>query len=218
MQVKVQEILQHIKPIYPKDANWEETISYLVNSPTESIIIERLSKALERDGAFRHPIYVGTAVREDDSEYQAVLNGTHRFATAVLKGLEAIEVEYEKSEEEREKEYEETSNIYEPTVTMDLYVKPTKNGIIEDERFDVVFDIFRSFELDENEWVTSDLCSGSKDGGFCFYYEGSDGSEESIAKIKAKITDIINNNDFLKENYLNHTVELLSDEDENDDE
>jgi hypothetical protein len=209
----VEEIKTKFKPIYPEGENWDLTIDFLLKSPAEAIIINDLTEALKVNGAFREPIYVGKAVREDDSEFEAVLNGTHRVATAIISGLQTLEVDFEIEENEEKSESNISENKYYPTIEAKIEFTDLINPSEDEEQFELIFDYLRSFKLDESEWVTADLCSGMK-GTFTFFYEGTNGSQKSIQKVSDKIYDIISNNKILKEQYIKHTTILMEDDEE----
>lgn len=209
--IEVQDLIKNYKPLYPDGENWEGTIKHLLSSPTDNLIITDLLEALEKHGAFRGYIYVGTAVREDDSEFQAVLNGTHRVAAAIIFNLNTLEV---KTEEEYDAEEEADSFS---AIHLELTFKEEPDLEKDEEHFDIIFNYLRSFKINEEEWVTADICTSSREH-VSLYYEGSEGSPESFAQINNKIIHLLKDNPELANRYISHQIEILDDEsDENND-
>lgn len=144
--MKLSEIVANYKPVYPEPYSWDITLASLLSEPSEKATIDYLVNILLSGGTFREPVVLGTAEFEEGVEVLAVVNGTHRLCAHMVANVNEVyvinqdDIVYEDSDS-----YLSTEITFEPEIFS--------------ENIDSLFDILRSFPLNENIWMESSVSS-----------------------------------------------------------
>lgn len=143
-------LISNYSPVYPDESTWDDTVKYLLGNPADLRILNELMRQHRQSGGFREPVLLEVSEDMLDESLQ-VLNGTHRVVASIL--LEASHILV----------HHDSSSPYDPDeawshATTIITFKELKDG--ED---DILFDILRSFALDDDTWVTASAMSGTKE-------------------------------------------------------
>lgn len=166
MIMKLSELTSGYRPTYPAPYRWEDTVQYMLADPFEKEIVDYLVDTLRRKGTFREPIFLGVADLDDDEDTPAVVNGTHRVCAHIIFGSLNVEVKFDEpyTDEEladgRLPKFVEESVVEEDSSyasTSIVFASP----ITDDDEWDTLFTLIRSFPLSDEVWVTSDVFSSS---------------------------------------------------------
>lgn len=152
-KVLVEDIREHVRPVYPDAYNWEETIKFLLDDPIEKAIVDKLIEALREDGCFQNPIRIedGSGYEFDDGYQGMVLgNGTHRAVAAMVYGAQEIDARFNKTESS---ESDEIDN--EPIIVVEI-----EADFDEDQLMDI-FSALRSFSVND-KWIEADGSSSNR--------------------------------------------------------
>lgn len=180
------DIMLNYRPVYPgSNPTWADTISFLVNQPTDWKVVSTLMKRLKEDGTFREPILLETSESREQSSTESrsaqsdlsplhVLDGTHRVAAAYLIQHLSIPVAYD--------EHPTIPDTESFRVDLQMHILETaitfENSEDVDDAMDVLFEA-SSFELSRDIWMTSSVISGV-DNTSCMMW---DLSEEEIGTL-----------------------------------
>lgn len=145
------DIIKHYNPVYPDKGTWEDTVSVLMNSPTDARVVNRLKEIIS-EGKLREPISIGTGEDKDGTQRKFVFNGTHRVVAYILLGY--MDKDVLVLDEDKE------TVPYNPEETI-AFTSFTFDKDIDDEFFCHLIDNLISFELNEDFWVEGDF-SGRK--------------------------------------------------------
>lgn len=165
-EMLLSDLIRDYAPVYPVDSDWEETARYLYAEEPDHM--KSLADSL-RDNGWREPILISTPEELDEDETAKVFNGTHRVAIAIYEGVISLPVV-------TVNDYSESAADEGHTVLTVTVSKKDKVSTLsrEDDLFDTVFETLRSFELNGNIWLTSDMASGSTANSsnleYTFYY------------------------------------------------
>lgn len=192
-ELLVSDIVANYSPIYPDGDDWHETVNYLFTQDSEHM--RELFEALQNEG-IREPI----TLSQDEDEDKVVLNGTHRVALALHHGLVTLPARYG----------QKTDGDDEPCLVATVKLK-TASTLSEDEDMRM-FDVLRSWRLDEHNWITVDVVFGSM-GRWEYLLNCRD--KKLIPKLKRRILAILKKN-FPAYDY-SVTVALEEPEEENED-
>lgn len=141
------DLVAQYRPIYPEPYDWETTAEYLYSEEPEHMA--ELTKSLLEKG-WREPVILQPLdedAEQDDFPY--VGDGTHRVVIALTHGVFTVPVIY-RSEQPTEYEKQPLEIIIENV-----------GGSLTEQEDERLFDSFRSFRLNEDIWLTSDVIFGS---------------------------------------------------------
>jgi len=164
-RVKLDFLIEQTSPLYPEPKTWDTTVAFMQEDEVEAETLSELATVLVRDGDFREPVYVGRDLDRDDGDTgYYVYNGTHRMVAHIINGTEFIDVIYESEDESDETSVDDDyvdPNEYEPgkyrvPCTMVEFV-----GTVDDDEYDKLFSVLRSFKISDDVWVTSDMMSST---------------------------------------------------------
>lgn len=159
----IDEIMKNYKPVYPHSGLWEDTFKMIDEDPIDSQIAQELLAELEKNGEFREPIVLTTyeGYLEAAAEYKHlegdspdpyvphVNNGTHRVYAHYLSA--------------KHKEVK-VQHGWNPAVDEDYPLLASKidfpAGLGEEAIYEL-WDRFRSFKLNDDIWMESELVSGN---------------------------------------------------------
>lgn len=157
----VYEIMKNYKPLYPDSGRWEDTFQMIEDDPVDSELVQDLLADLENHGEFRNPIRLTTyegyleAVAEykhlegdnPDPYVPHVNNGTHRVYAHYLSAKhKEVKVQFG-WEPEVDENY--------PLLASKITFPPNLEG----EPLYELWDRFRSFKLNDDVWMESELVS-----------------------------------------------------------
>ena len=162
--MSVSDVMQNYKPLYPHSGLWEDTFQMIKEDPIDCNIVQDLLSDLERNGEFREPIVLTTYEEylEAEAEYKYaegnttdpyvphVSNGTHRVYAHYLSQNKEVKVQFGRNPEglpENDEDY--------PILASKVVVPPE----LDAEQIYALFDHFRSFKLNDDVWVNSELVS-----------------------------------------------------------
>jgi len=165
----VSEIKESYGPLYPQGGSWQDTADFLYAEEPEHM--ERLTESLRAEG-WREPISLTPFGPLEEDTSRVVEDGTHRMVIALSEGVLAVPVV---TDGERAP--------YEESPWAMLTVEPASQ-LTEDESFRI-FDVLRSFPLDERRWLNSDG-GGAQKGVWDFPYRGIDESNFPLLLERAK--------------------------------
>lgn len=146
---------------------WDQAIGDLCADPGERAVIDELRAALDRDGRFRDPVVVET----DDDGTLRVANGMHRVTASVLAGRP---VRWRFGWPAVHEQAEAVD------VTFDV------PGGLDDDTFDELTGVLRSFALDEDTWVETDSFSGHRNELSSSWYCPHDRSGDLVDALLAR--------------------------------
>lgn len=164
----VSELMESYLPMYPEGESWEATVNYLYSEEPEHMA--ELSASLKEHG-WRDPVVY--SVPDDLCEGVAprIIDGTHRMALAIREGVISIPATNRENFD------------YDSAIYTELTLKLLGTEFTEDEN-DLVFDVLRSFELNADRWMNSDVCYGSL-GRWKLLYGLSD--ESLVPQLKRRV-------------------------------
>lgn len=164
------ELIELYGPVYPDGGDWQKTAEYLYAEEPEHMAI--LTASLEAKG-WREPILLSEPDDLEEGHSPLVLNGTHRVAIALREGVISLPVVFGS---------EIPSMADDPFVELEISLIA---GELTDEEDWKIFDILRSFQLDADIWLTSDICFGSQ-SSWTFCYDLQDESRFAELKRRAR--------------------------------
>ena len=174
-------------PVYPYPEegfpSWEETVDYMKNSPSDWVTVGQLSEDYINGTGFRVPVRVGVADC-NGSEYQAVLDGTHRVVTMILSGAEVIEYVEDEEESETPASTGDDENV---CLTVQLEFDPEGE---DNDLSDYFFDWLRSIRLNDEVWLTSDLAVGQVERTQFFYW-GDGLTGDDLVLLEQKVSQLV---------------------------
>lgn len=181
----VEEIMANYSPLYPPSQKWEDTFKLLRESEHNWVIVQQLKEYLEQYGTFREPVILSVN-DEDEEDYVAkVEDGTHRVFAHYLSEYQDVKVQ--EGWQSDGPSGDDTSGYPVLVVTMQIPCEVAS----DDDLTENLFDMARSFKVNEDVWFTSDLQSIS---GCVFYLwwcnYGQDFSDSSIKQVDAHIEGI----------------------------
>jgi len=156
----VSEIVALYRPVYPEGGTWQDTVNYLYE--TEPSHMESLYEAIQTEG-IREPVLLSDY---DDEPEQFVLDGTHRVALALRKGIVSLPTLLKSDQE-----VEYGSSLI-------AFLEIAEGLPLTSAQEDQFFDTVRSWRLDDSHWLTSSGASGGS-GHWELYLDSSD---ETIAE------------------------------------
>lgn len=167
----VSEIVESYRPVYPPDGDWQDTADLLYAEEPEHMA--RLSASLREKG-WREPISLTAFGPLEMDTHRSVDDGTHRMVIALREGVISVPVV---TDGERP--------AYEETSWAELEVKLASGELTDDEDWKI-FDVLRSFPLDEERWLNSDAGS-SQSGTWSFSYYDLNEQSFPLLKRRAKL-------------------------------
>lgn len=141
------ELLSSYSPMYPEGYDWTLTAKYLLEN--EPKLLEALRESIRKKG-WREPVVLSEPHELTEDSPPCIMNGTHRVVLAMLDGLVTVPVA--------------TRSELPPESDKPLLVariRPLKEQVLTDDEDDLLIDSLRSWELDEDTWITSSACFGS---------------------------------------------------------
>ena len=174
------DIIAKYNPVYPDKETWEDTVTYLMNTPSEAKIVNRLREVIAENN-LREAVVIGTGEDDDGSPKKFVFNGTHRMVAYILAGDMSKDIAV--LDEDKE------TIPYEPEETI-AFTSLAFERDIDDEFFCFLVDHLRSFELDENFWVEGDA-SGSKTTFHSSWHLSHAREKDLLPAIHDKICEIV---------------------------
>lgn len=185
----LKEITSTHKPIYPANATWDDTVAYLLSSEPDKTIIAELREAIRVDG-LRSPVVLGeaydTTVNGEEIYVPAVMDGTHRMVASILENTEFVLVE--NSTDRKQTPTEKKYIAVDVTLKQDMLDKLTR--VEEDDIVSNIFDYLRSFKLNDNIWLVSDLSMGKGNVTTHYYFEVPT-TKEVLALTEQKVTELL---------------------------
>lgn len=164
----VSELAEAYAPVYPEGGTWQDTADLLYADEPELMAL--LSDSLREKG-WREPIYHSAFGPLEEDSRRVIEDGTHRMVIALREGVISVPVV--------------TAGElppFEETPWAELTVALAAGELTEDEDWKV-FDVLRSFPLDEHRWLNSDA-AGSSNGVWSFSYY--DLEEPSLPLLKRR--------------------------------
>lgn len=163
------DLVAQYKPVYPEQHDWEATVAYLYAEEAEHMA-ELTASLLEK--GWREPIILEPLDDEpEEGDFAFVGDGTHRVAIALTNGVFSVPVLYRS---EQPQDYDKQP--------LEIIIENSGEDLTEDED-DKLIDKFRSFRLNDEIWITSDIVFG---GGtrreVCLSFD----DEAYCSKIKTK--------------------------------
>jgi hypothetical protein len=141
------ELVSEYKPLYPEQHDWAATIEYLYAEEAEHMAT--LTQSLLEKG-WREPIVLEPLDEDsEEDDFPFIGDGTHRVAIALMQGVFTVPVEYRS----------EQTSLYEKE-PLELVIENPGDELTEEEE-DKLINCFRSFRLNEDIWITSDVMFGS---------------------------------------------------------
>jgi hypothetical protein len=167
----ITKLTTNYRNVYSDTPTWADVINYLQNDPIENETLQQLIQELQTHKTFREPIYLGTASNshynpdgteneDQEGEYSAVLNGTHRVCAHILTGITPAHVEYEIPENEHDQNELDRQYTWDDLHGYETIIEGTSENITDNDEEDKLWSIIRSIRIDENNWITSSLSSG----------------------------------------------------------
>lgn len=141
------DLVSQYRPIYPEPNDWQTTAEYLYAEEPEHMA-ELTASLLEK--GWREPVILEPL--DDDSEegdFAFVGDGTHRVVIALTHGVFSVPTMYRS---EQQSDYEKQP--------LEIIIENPDEALSEDED-DKLMDSFRSFRLNDDVWLTSDVVFGS---------------------------------------------------------
>lgn len=171
------DLIANYSPVYPEGGTWAETAELLYSEEPDRM--RELTESLSKKG-WRKPIWLSTPDELEEEESPKVFNGTHRVAIALREGVVSLPVASWHDLPEREDH--PIANLEVELLSGEL---PSAVGTsYEDDPDLAIFDLLRSFPLDEDNWLNSDISTGSQ-GTWSFFYEDVD--EAQLSKLKTVV-------------------------------
>lgn len=198
----VDEIMKNYNPVYPIGGTWQDTFKVMQESTADFNVVNELISDLAKYGEFREPIVLSTEeeyVKEwADYEFDEgeeldpyspfVRNGTHRvFAHYLSEHKEAkVQLGWHPDGEEADR----TDDDYYPMIVSRISF-PDK---LAEESVDELFSKCRSFKLNEDIWINSDMMS-SYYNNYDFYWDSGFEEVEDLGPyvtlINAKVMELV---------------------------
>lgn len=163
----LQDVLETYKPIYPEGEDWDVTLNYLMTEEREHM--ESLMDSVERNG-MREPIMLSD-LEDDYYAHPVVLNGTHRVVLAMLTGMFTVPTLVDQASLS-----DDVSDAETEMLTVEIA------GNLTEEEGDDLFDMMRSFELNNNQWAESFFSSSTVGKSSVFYMDSMDLNHEELAR------------------------------------
>lgn len=141
------DLVAQYRPVYPEPNNWQTTAEYLYAEEPEHMA-ELTASLLEK--GWREPVILEPL--DDDSEegdFAFVGDGTHRVVIALTHGVFSVPTMYRS----------EQPSTYEKQ-PLEIVIENPGEALSEEED-DRLMDSFRSFRLNDDVWLTSDVIFGS---------------------------------------------------------
>lgn len=196
----VDDIMKNYNPVYPTGGTWQDTFKVMRESPADFNVVNELISDLEKCGEFREPIVLSTEEEyikewadyefEDGEELEPyspfVRDGTHRVFAHYLSDQKEAKVQLGWHPDGDEPD----NNDWYPMIVSRVSL-PVK---LDEEAADELFDKCRSFKLNEDIWINSDMMS-SYHGNYDFYWSSGLETVEDltpyVALINTKVTEIV---------------------------
>jgi hypothetical protein len=144
--MKISEILNNYKPVYPNAHDWNVTLAYMLSDPIEKAKIDYLVNVLKSGKTFRKPILLGVAEFDEGTETLAIVDGTHRVCAHMLANVDEV---YVMNDED----------VAPDDSTSWLSTEIVFKDNLSDENMDFLFDILLSFPLNDDIWMESSVSS-----------------------------------------------------------
>lgn len=194
----VDEIIKNYKPVYPASGLWEDTFKVMKENPHDSKIVGELLDYLEQHGEFREPIVLSTYEEylkgEEGYNYDEgetpdpyiphVENGTHRVCAHYFSAHKEAKVQFGWQTDDTDNE-----SLY-PVIGSRVIFPPNLDEKLEDD----MYDRFRSYKLNDDIWINSDVISGAGNVCTAFWALGTAEVETLtpyIDEINAKVLSIV---------------------------
>ncbi len=164
--MKLSELTSTHRPTYPEPYTWDDTVNFMLNDPFEKEIVDLLVDTLRRKGKFREPVSLGLGDIEGVENTPVITDGTHRVCAHIIFGSDEVDVRFDEpyTDEELEDgrlpkftelpikdEGEESSYI-----ASELFFAAP---ISDDDEWDLLFTLLRSFPISDDVWVTAGVFS-----------------------------------------------------------
>lgn len=169
-------LMKDYHPVYPANGTWEDTLQILLNDPVEKAILDELLNDLSVYGEFRTPILLSKP-EDEEGDKLYVRDGTHRAMAHYLHPTQktaSVQVGYVESGGD--------DDFYPVLVTRLTYPQS-----IDDATSELLFDNLRSFKLNEEIWITSDIISTTGNSAISYWDSGLPLTLEAIAPYTAPI-------------------------------
>ena len=197
----VDEIMKNYNPVYPTNGTWQDTFKVMRESPSDFNIIKELVSDLEKYGEFREPIVLSTEeeyVKEwadyefDEGEeldpYSPIIrDGTHRVFAHYLSDQKEAKVQFGWHPDEEETD----NNDWYPIIVS----RVSFPAMLDEESADELFNKCRSYKLNEDIWINSDMMSSYYSNYDFYWSSGLELVEDLtpyVALINAKVTEMVN--------------------------
>jgi hypothetical protein len=194
--VSLQHLLTSTKPVYPQDANWNDTLTYMKNDAVDWEIALELTEVLEHED-FREPIAVQIVDGEPGPYF--VTDGTHRMIAHMLYDSENVRVVYtvvEPDDDDEDDSDDATGTDAELLVGDDddyedddyqiLVTKVVFANPIDRDDHDLDDDIFmsiRSFKLSNAIWMNADTVNVTRKIEYKFIWSLDEADDALIKTI-----------------------------------
>lgn len=173
--MRVEDVITQYNPLYPEPYSWGNTVEYLMNTPHEAQVVNRLMEILYTYGSFREPVTLGTG-----AEAKFVYDGTHRIVASIVSGAEHVRVQDEFPP------YDPESYDFEVFTTITRHDDDPGDETL----LDCASNELRSLEISDSLWITSDYassCDGSIDLGWDFDERPDDRTLDAVSKIVSNV-------------------------------
>jgi hypothetical protein len=169
--VQVEDLMARFNPAYPNGADWSQSIASIQKYASEAAQVEALRRELrEGDGLFKEPVYVFYDDGEDeDPEYQDepsynVGNGMHRIAATWLErealgGKIRCTATREDTLDDSATQYVVMRYTIDTTDARGAFSDADRSDDYTPDEMDYVIGWLRSFRLDDDTWVETEIMS-----------------------------------------------------------
>lgn len=141
------DLVSQYRPVYPKPNDWQTTAEYLYAEEPEHMA--ELTESLIAKG-WREPIILEPLDEDsEEDDFAFIGDGTHRVVIALTHGVFSVPTMYRS---EQQSDYEKQP--------LEIIIENPGEALTEDED-DKLIDSFRSFRLNDDVWLTSDVVFGS---------------------------------------------------------
>lgn len=141
------DLVSQYRPVYPEPNDWQTTAEYLYAEEPEHMA--ELTESLLAKG-WREPIILEPLDEDsEEDDFAFIGDGTHRVVIALTNGVFSVPTMYRS---EQQSTYEKQP--------LEIIIENPGETLTEDED-DKLIDSFRSFRLNDDVWLTSDVVFGS---------------------------------------------------------
>lgn len=146
-EMLLSDLISQYRPIYPEPNDWQTTAEYLYAEEPEHMA-ELTASLLEK--GWREPVILEPLDEDsEEDDFAFVGDGTHRVVIALTHGVFSVPTMYRS----------ELSRTYEKQ-PLEIVIEISGEALSEEED-DRLMDSFRSFRLNDDVWLTSDVIGGS---------------------------------------------------------